>query len=284
MGFRFRKIYADLVTADGTVCIAYLAWAETWGLRSAFAGVELYAPDGSREVLRALPPAPQPPPAGDGRPVELRLEFPRGAFSLRYRPLHGPWTPAGDAPARALEWSVRVPRAEVEGRWSGGIDRPDLAGTGYVDWVELGRPTRWAGVRRLEWGRVHLPESTLVFTGVCSPAGEWWRQAARWSEPGQPAPAVARDFRLDPGPDVVRLEFPEPERSAFPGLALRPDRVLHRGVAVDRARSPALLERLAFRLVTGPSDETRWISRAHPADRPDAPAGFALHEVVRFGR
>jgi hypothetical protein len=282
MGFRFRKIYADLVTADGTVCITYLAWVEAWGLRSAFGGVELYSPDGSREVLRALPPAPRPPPAG-GRPLELRLDFPRGSFTIRYEPLQEPWTPTGRSPAAALEWSVRVPRGEVVARWSGEMERADLRGTGYVDWVELTRPTRWSGIRDLEWGRVHLPDSTLIFTGVRSRSGEWWRQMAQWSDRRE-APLVAHDFRLEQGSDAVRLELPDQERAALSSVMLHPERVLHAGIAVDRARSPGLFERLGFRLVTGPSRETRWISRAHRAEAPDSPAGFALHEVVRFGR
>ncbi|CAN5909317.1 hypothetical protein BH23GEM7_BH23GEM7_21160 [soil metagenome] len=116
MAFRFRKLYADLVTEDGTVCITYLAWVEAWGMCSAFSGVELYSSAGTREVLRGLAPAAIPPPGGDGRPVELHLEFPAGSFSLRFEPVHAPWRPAGQSPDAALDWSVRVPRAAVVAR------------------------------------------------------------------------------------------------------------------------------------------------------------------------
>ncbi len=284
MGFCFRKLYADLVTEDGTVCITYLAWVEAWGLRSAFGGVELYSPAGTREVLRARPPAALPVPGGDGLPVELRLEFPDGAFTLLYEPVHPPWTPVGAAPLPGLDWSVRVPRGTVRGRWSGALARPDLTGTGYVDWVELRRPTRWLGVRELEWGRVHLPESTLIFTGVRSRSDAWWRRVAHWPDLGYGAPLVMDDFDRADRENAVRIAFPRQDGPVLPDFVLQPERVLHGGSAIDPARSPGFFERLAFRLVTGPSDETRWISRARLAEGADTIAGVALHEVVRFGR
>lgn len=283
MGFRFRKIYADLVTADQTVCIAYLAWLDAWGIRTALGGVELYSPDGGREVLRALPPASRPPPGGDGGPVELRLDFPAGALSIRYDPVHEPWTPLGQPAAPALEWSVRVPRAAVTGRWTGAPGRDELIGTGYMDWLEITRPTRSLGIRDLEWGRVHLPDGTLVFTGVRSRAGEWWRRVAYWPGPGRARPVVGEDFRLVQRPDGFQLDalHRDGNCSAF---SLDRGRVLHRGGAVDRARAPGLVERLALRLVTGPSTETRRVSRALSSDRSPSAAGSAVHEVVRFGR
>src|SRR5207244_12700079 len=46
MTFRFRKLYADVVSDDGTVTIVYLTWLELWGARFASAGVERYGSDG----------------------------------------------------------------------------------------------------------------------------------------------------------------------------------------------------------------------------------------------
>ncbi len=280
MSFRFRKIYADLVTADGTVCIAYFAWLEVCRVRSAFAGVELYFSDGRREVLRALPPATQTVP-GDTRPVELRLNFPYGALTLRYESLQGPWIPRGQNPSASLEWSVRVPHADVAASWSGDIARPDMNGTGYIDLVDLRRPTRWCGVRDLEWGRVHLTDCSVVFVGIRSPGGTPWRRVALWHHGAGTALELDR-FQLEQRNGNFQLGFPARD-SPLAAVELRPVRVLHEGLAVDRARLPGFIERLGLRLISGRTNETRWLSRAQPADRDTSRSGFALHEVVRFG-
>lgn len=275
MAFRFRKIYADLVTDDGTVVVAYLARTDAWGLRSGAGGLELYRPDGSREVIRSRSPGPLRPPDGD-HPVELRLEMPTDTFRLRYEPSPPPWSP-GPSPLPGLAWSVRVARARVTGTWTRG--RSDMVGTGYVDWVELSRPTRTLGLRRIEWGRIHTARSTSVFLGISSRDGSWHR-AARWDRSGAGEPRVRDDVRFrapDGGPAGLECRG-DREFDAV----LAPQRVLHCGPAIDRARSPGLIERLAFRLITGPCHETRWVSRVYRPGSP-APIGWAVHEVVRFG-
>src|SRR5437879_13093493 len=145
MTFRFRKLYADVVSDDGTVTIVYLTWLELWGARFASAGVERYGPDGSRDVQHARPQAWEfsPDSVGDGWGV--RLELPSGGFELRYQSALSSWRPNGDLPDPAMEWRVLIPRASVVGR-SGG---QELRGTGYSDWVELRRPPRLLGIRRL---------------------------------------------------------------------------------------------------------------------------------------
>src|SRR5437773_9886988 len=71
MTFRFRKLYADVVSDDGTVTIVYLTWLELWGARFASAGVERYGSDGGRDVQHAPPQAGQfnPDSVGDGTRV-----------------------------------------------------------------------------------------------------------------------------------------------------------------------------------------------------------------------
>src|SRR5437016_12792441 len=93
MTFRFRKLYADVVSDDGTVTIVYLTWLELWGARFASAGVERYGPDGSRDVQHARPQAWEfrPHPVGDAwRP---RHDAPRRGFDLRYQPVLSTWRP-----------------------------------------------------------------------------------------------------------------------------------------------------------------------------------------------
>ncbi|HSU40653.1 MAG TPA: hypothetical protein VLJ38_13835, partial [Polyangiaceae bacterium] len=76
--YAFEKLYADLVTADGTVCIVYVAWTELFGVRRQTAGVELYTPDGRREVMHAR--AAVELPELDAPEWRLRLELPSGPF------------------------------------------------------------------------------------------------------------------------------------------------------------------------------------------------------------
>lgn len=276
-GFRFRKLYADLVCADGTVCIAYIARLQALGFDRTIAGVELYEADGRRGVLRALPPPPLSAPADI--PSTIRLELARGGFELACDDPLPSWAPIGGVPAPGLRWFVLTPRATMRVRWTAGSGLPDLDGTGYMDWVELQRPTRWTGIETLQWGRLHMPDSAIVFTGVRDRGGGWWRRLAHWSA-DQTEPRVVDDFRLERAA-AVRLSWASGghARSAM----LLPGRALHEGTAVDHARSPGLLERATLRLITGPSAETRWLSRVAETES-GRDSGVALHEEVRFGR
>jgi hypothetical protein len=269
MRFRCSKLYADLVTADGTVCVAYLAWLDAWGLRRAFAGVELYWPGGRREILQARPQAEHDAFASG----DLRLSFdvPGGPFELEYATVHGAWTPDGEPPGGALRWGVKVARAEAVARWRGDRARPELRGIGYADWVEMDCPPRRLGLRLLRWGRVHGPDATLVFNAVDFRSGRSWRRAARWSG-GERADWSA--FGIEGAPAEV-VDLP-----GSPGaLAIDKGRPLHVGDAIDRGRFPGALARMVSSAVTGPAAEQRSLDRARWSDG----ASWALHEAVRFG-
>src|SRR2546426_5301913 len=118
MSFRFRKLYADVVSDDGPVTIVYLTWLELWGARFASAGVERYGSDGGRDVQHAPPQAWQfdPDSVGDGWGV--RLELPSGDFELRYESALSSWRPNGDPPDPAMEWRGLVPPAPPRGRFA----------------------------------------------------------------------------------------------------------------------------------------------------------------------
>src|SRR6266511_2855685 len=88
-GFLLRKLYADLVTPDGQVVVVYLGWLSVAGLRTAYAAIESYLPDGTRQVIRGRPDAAQP------RRAYVPAGAPRRAAHL------APGRPA-DQPARAL--------------------------------------------------------------------------------------------------------------------------------------------------------------------------------------
>jgi hypothetical protein len=274
MGFRLEKLYADLITADGTVCVAYQAWLDAWGIRRAFAGLELYWPDGTRDVIQARP-HPGPLSRREGA-LDLSFDVPGGPFVLTFGATHPAWTPAGGAPCDALRWSVKVPRAQVVGRWMGDPRRPELRGVGYADWVEMDRPARALKLGLLRWGRAHLPDGTLVYSTVQFRSGRSWQRAALWSD-GRPAQwSVVGVHETESGTTV---ELPgHPER-----LLLAPRRELHVGHAIDRERFPRALRRMLSSAVTGPAVEKRSLSSAGWASDCAASGSWSLHETVRFG-
>ena len=282
MSVRIRKLYADLVTEAGAVCVVYVTRIEMARFRTTFAGVELYLPDGEREVLRASPPHAAElfePRAGE---VGIRLDLPQGPFELRYRNAGEPWRPSGGDPARGLRWSVVSPRADAVATWVTGSHRRRLEGLGYADLVTIDRLPRWLGLASLEWGRLHLPQETVVFTSVARRSGEEWKRLAVWSG-NERQPRELRGFRVCLRRDVAgdrasyELDFVAPGRPRL----LAVERELHRGPALDRARLPSRGERAVTGLLTGRVHEVRYISRTHgPVE---SERGWALHERVRFG-
>ncbi len=282
MKLRFRKLYTDLIAADGTVCIVYIAQVQVGSVyRNRYGAVELYWPDGRCEIIRTSTP-PHFPEFADGRPdLQIELEIPRGRFTLHYEAQHSSWKPGDPEPTSGLNWSVKIARAEARAQWVGSPHLPDLEGCGYADWVDLVQSPKRLGLSRLEWGRVHLPNTTLVFTYLRFRSGDEWQRAAVWSM----ADAFAEwdKYQLNWRDGVLHIEIPGYEMPFPASLELRPARTLHRGPAFDRRRFPNLLERMITRALAGATQETRWLSRVTaPAD--DCPqTGWALHESVNFG-
>src|SRR5207247_6055027 len=95
MTFRFRKLYADVVSDDGTVTIVYLTWLELWGARFASAGVERYGSDGGREVQQARPQAGQFHPASVDDGWGVLLERPSVDLVVRSPSATSSWRPSG---------------------------------------------------------------------------------------------------------------------------------------------------------------------------------------------
>src|SRR5262249_9688661 len=145
--YAFDKLYADLVADDGTVCIVYLTRTEIFGTRHATATVELYTPNGKREVVHARR-APAIPDLDAGA-WTVELDVPGGPFRIVHTPRAGGFTPAG-SPA-ALTWAVTAACADVEARWLGDAGRGVLRGRGYADRVTLHRIARRLGLRRVDW-------------------------------------------------------------------------------------------------------------------------------------
>lgn len=264
MTFRFRKLYADAVTPDGTVVVAYLTWLEVAGTRFAAAGIERYDPAGGRVVRRARAPTWGFDPDRIGEGFQLRLEVPEGSVEMRYESVLPPWTPPGPPPTDTMEWRVLVPRARVVVS-TAGLDGP--VATGYCDWVELRRPPRWLGLRRLQWGRAHLPEGTAVFTALMFGSGRVWNRAVWWN--GRDSQPRGEGVEVGEAPEAGGICIRSPGALV---TTLRASRLLHDGQGLDRERFPSAGARFMARALTGRLHEQRWLA-----------GGCALHETVHFG-
>lgn len=268
-GFSLRKLYADLVTARGDVVVCYLAWLDLAGLRTAYAAVEHYTPDGRRTVTLGHPPAAEPQRRPDGAVEYLVVTRDGRRFRLVHHHPAAPWAPGPPPVGPHVHWRVLVPCATATGGWDG--DGVTLSGHGYCDRVELRRPPRWTGLARLQWGRVHLPGRTIVFNTVDRTDGQRWARLTEW-----PA-GLGREAYTEGDAPAGELAVPAPGGA----ICLRPVRVLHDGNPLDRDRVPGPLQRWGSRIANGHAHETRWLSVASGAD---GATGTALHESVWFGR
>ncbi len=266
----FRKLYADLVTADGSVCIVYVVWSELLGLRHGSAGYELYTPDGRREVVHSRTVPSLPPTATNE--WTLRLEVPGGAFELTQRAARDAVPTQLELPG--LRWCVRMARCDAEARWLEGPRREALRGVGYADWVELSKSPRALGLSRIDWGRAHVGARSVVWNRLQRAQGS---DAMRVLISEREHEFVHERFDLDAGRVATRVGV-----TVQPQLSLERSRVLHEGSPFDRQRLPSALLRIAARLLSSPMRETRCISRAVVAGSADS--GWALHECVQFVR
>lgn len=260
MMFRYRKLYADLVSEDGEVCVVYATQLSLLGVELQSAGLERYTAQGERRVQRALGAA-----RVDKLPGNVRIEFelPDGPLSLQLR---GP-SKLGSDPhflTPALSWQVVAGSAESRLQSGAGL----LEGTGYADYVEMTRPPRALGLCSVEWGRGHAGGDSFVFTRATFRSGAVFETTLA---AGQRCRSCGLERRQELGVDL-----------RLPGgsVSLHNERVLHRGSALDPARFPGVGERLVARLCSGRVDETRWLARAA---FPSGSRGWALHERVTLG-
>lgn len=264
--YGFRKLYSDLVTADGTLAVVYLTWVTLLGRTYGRAGVEVYRPDGTRTVLLGADPAPLEPRTSE----PLRIALPKGELVLAYAPVHRALDVGPATTCPSLHWSVLLARGAAT------LTIPELGaleGVGYVDWVTISRPTRTLGLRLLDWGRVHTPRQTLVYTSLEHEDGRRWQVSGAWQ--------VGReDARVDGGVSVAIDDRGSGHVDAGPErVSLHAERVLHDGDAFGPERIASRADRLVVNALGGPTDETRWMGRATMADD----EGRAVYERVRFG-
>ena len=267
--YEFRKLYADLVDDGGRVVVLYLTYVRLAGIWRGHASVELYTPDGKRTLMHATEPAALIDTDTALNDIPREVSLPDGVFRLDLEPALGAWQPPRPPPADALHWRVKAVRTHAYTRWPGG----ELSGVGYVDWVDITKPTRLLGLQELHWGRTHLPDRTVVFEHLTTVDGDRWDVGIEWRlDEEAPRPLM--------GP--VRLEADGHGAIPLSGqsLELTPGRVLHDGDAFDPERVPRVVDRVACEVLGGRTTETRWLGRARLGDL----VAPCLYERVRFGQ
>jgi hypothetical protein len=249
-GFSFRKVYADLVADSGEVVVLYLNELVVAGIATRRASLERYAPDGRRTLIHGT----VPPRVDAGTALgDLVVQHGDQVWRLEVAVEHGGWTPSTPCPAKPLHWQVLAARTRARLTGQGLVpvgsgpagSAGTLEGLGYVDWVELHRPTRLLHLHTLQWGRFHLPDATLIVEDLTLGDGQRWQIAAEV----RPYEVIEHFPDADLGPDgVVRID----DRT----LVLQGD-LLHHGDAFDPERVPRWLDRQVCHLAS-PAWESRW--------------------------
>lgn len=258
--FSYRKLYADLITDSGLVCVVYVAELELLGTRSSSAGYECYTPDGRRRVLRASGAVAV---ALEPRHITLSFDTQTGPFSYRLERTNDAF--AQHRPSPRLGWQILT--AMSPARATGVLDEGELLGFGYSDRVELGAPPRALGLSELAWGRGRTGSENFVFTEARFRDRSVFRRAVLNG-------ASLDDFALARGERSLELAL---GASRF---ELEEERCLHAGNAVDEQRFPSALERSLSRVLSGNVHEMRALACVRGKNHE---SGLALHERVYFG-
>ncbi len=176
-----RKWYCDLLTARGTYLFVYFAYVRLAGA-TARSMVLHIAPEGAaRAHTFSLPVDSFRAPDGGGLDVILKdgrigvdrvrcditARNPRADVDLHYTLV----VPGGTRPVLIkpsgrghVFWEPIGLRYRVDGQMTLDGVRIDVGGcAGYADFLESTILPPWVPVRRLLWGRAHLPDADLTF-------------------------------------------------------------------------------------------------------------------------
>jgi hypothetical protein len=276
MPYEFRKVYIDLITEAGEVCVVYLSFVRFFQRWHAQASCEIYDPSGKRSIVHALDAPPLVDPSRGLDQLPAALTIPGGKLELEIVPIHDGWDPVAPCPVPELAWSVGALRATVTVQLTTEQGNRRLRGEGYVDFVSITKATRKLGLRSLRWGRAHMFERSLAFTALdMTDDRRWYVGVTRLH--GRPARAYGNlTIALEDGAGMVRFG------TGGQVLRVKHPAVLHEGSPFDAERVPSVINRQICSAVSGPMHERRWLGEA----RVDGShgAGKVLHEVVWFGK
>ncbi len=276
MPYEFRKVYIDLITERGEVCVLYLSWVNLFNRWFSQASVEIYEPGGKRTIIHAVdtPPLVDPSRGLDQLPVALTI--PGGKLELEVRPVHDAWEPQVPSPVPELSWRIGALRANNSFVIETEAGRKTYRGEGYLDFVSITKATRKLGLRSLRWGRVHMFERSLAFTALeLADDRRWFVGATRLH--GRDVRSYGNlTLKLEDGSGMVRFG------TGGQILRLRKPQLLHSGSAFDPERVPNMLHRQVCNIIGGPHEERRWLCEAKV--EASHGTGRALHEIVWFGK
>ena len=267
----FQKLYADLVDAEGSVYVLYLATFDFLGRPLRFAELETYLRGEGRRVYTGTTASGDQTTLASEQPLEVKLATSVGEFMFRARPVSGSFVPR-EAPRSGLEWHVCMGRTEARLELPQSLGGGVVIGTGYSDHLTVSQPAVRKGLRALDWGRAHLSGSSIVWTRLKFSDGQVWEKCARWALPGGSA---------QPGP-FTPAENLAVAQIAAAGGTIESERVLHVGSALDRSRVPSTPVRWLLRAVAGATHQRRWVVRI--AEPNCSTAGWGIHESVTFAR
>ena len=255
-GFRLWKYYLDCVSADGDVCIAYVAGLRWGPLAVRYAALLESGADGARRERHTYARVPEPVVSAQG--IEWRCE-PLGVAATWRDAMPAHRATLLDGASGRISWELLAPRATAR------IERPAgaaVAGWGYAERLELTIEPWRLPFDTLYWGRFHSATDALVWIG--------WegdvrlRHIVHNGELLREASFEERTLRFEPGRE----------------LHLDDTRMLHDApviAAVDRL--PRVLRRVPPSFMA--AREVKWLSQARLLAGNRAPVhGWALHETV----
>lgn len=275
--YRFEKIYADLVTKDGTVLILYLTWMDLAGLTFRQAAATIYERDGSREFRIGSHDHSKDVFGLGFNKAELNISLKSGSITVRYE--HA----ISDDQLRFkigsnLTYSCLVLKADCTALLQVNGTTREFKGQGYVDDVTIDTPTRRLGLENLQWGRIHCEDTSVLFTRLLSKRYEPIQMLAMSTGYSEEAKVTER-FEIEYSEDYSSLLIRSP---LLPARELHVENraILHEGSAIDKRHFPGFFERSLFSLITGSSYERRWLGTCKFGKQP----AWVLHEQVAFGR
>ncbi len=278
MPYEFRKVYLDLITSCGEVCVLYLSWVRFRERWHGQASLEVYDACGARTIVHALGIPPMMDFEHGLEHLPRALEVPGGELKVEVKAVHDGWKPAVPSPCPELQWSIGALRTRARIEWPGPKGPRSASGEGYVDFVRITAATRKLGLRSLHWGRAHMFERSLAFTALDLENDKRWYVGVTRMH-GRPARSYGNlAVEIDHGEGTGMVRF----GTGGQQLRLGSPRLMHAGSAFDPQRVPKFLHRQVCQLVGGPHEERRWLAKAR-VDRSHG-EGLALHEIVWFGK
>lgn len=255
--FELSKWYFDCVTDNGTTSIMYRASVK-WGLLNLNYAASLYIPAKGKPVnLHTLRPGSDPSIADNTIVWECSRLGTSGIWPIRTPDIRCRLL---DGPMGRIDWHCLNSGSNAEIRAAD----EQLAGTGYVEYLNVTLRPWQLPFNELRWGRFIGQTETLIWIQWLGPLPRtWlWLNGIRHSNckiTGEGIELPDKGITLELGDQSVLRSGP------LDYTALRPIRALTRLIPDWKS---------AF--------ETKWLARARLDSHHTSQTGWVIHEVVRW--